>query len=105
MYEALSKSDLNWKKIKVALVDERWVDSDHSASNEALIRRSLLINNARNVEFVGMKTAAATAAAGQAETESRYQALPQPFTLSIVGMGIDAIPRRCFRTPPVWPKR
>ncbi|TPQ25438.1 6-phosphogluconolactonase [Methylomonas koyamae] len=89
LYEALSKSDLNWKKIKVALVDERWVDAEHSASNEALIRRSLLINNARNVEFVGMKTAAATAAAGQAETEGRYQALPQPFTLSIVGMGID----------------
>ena len=89
LYEALSKSDLNWKKIKVALVDERWVDGQHAASNEALIRRSLLINNARNVEFTGMKNPAATAAAGQAETEGRYAKLPQPFTLSIVGMGAD----------------
>lgn len=89
LYEALSKSDLNWKKIKVALVDERWVDDQHAASNEALIRRSLLINNAKNVEFIGMKTLAATAAAGQAETEARYAKLPQPFTLSIVGMGAD----------------
>lgn len=89
LYEALSKSDLNWKKIKVALVDERWVDDQHSASNEALIRRSLLINNAKNVEFTGMKTLAATAKQGQAETESRYAKLSQPFTLSIVGMGND----------------
>lgn len=37
LYEALSKTDLNWKKIKVALVDERWVDESHSASNEALV--------------------------------------------------------------------
>ncbi len=89
LYEALSKSDLNWKKIKIALVDERWVDEQHSASNEALIRRSLLINNAKNVEFIGMKTAAKTAKQGQSETESRYAKLAQPFTLSIIGMGND----------------
>ncbi len=89
LYEALSKTDLNWKKIKIALVDERWVDQDHSASNEALIRRSLLINNAKNAEFIGMKTPAKTAAAGQNETEERYGKLPQPFSLAIVGMGND----------------
>lgn len=89
LYEALSKSDLNWKKIKIALVDERWVGADNAASNEALIRRTLLINNARNAEFIGMKTAADTAMAGQGETEQNYARLPQPFSLAIVGMGAD----------------
>ena len=89
LYEALSRSDLNWKKIKIALVDERWVDAAHSASNEALIKRSLLTNNAKNVEFIGMKTAAETAVKGQVETEERYAKLPQPFSLAIVGMGAD----------------
>lgn len=89
LYEALSKTDLNWKKIKVALVDERWVDESHSASNEALVKRSLLINNAKNVEFTTMKTTAATPAAGQAECEERYGRLPQPFSLAILGMGSD----------------
>lgn len=89
LYEALSKFDLAWKKIKVALVDERWVDQDHSASNEALIRRTLLINNAKAATFTGMKTAATTAAKGQDETEAKYRALPQPFTVAIVGMGND----------------
>ncbi|CAG1021015.1 6-phosphogluconolactonase [Methylococcales bacterium] len=89
LYEALSKTELNWKKIKIALVDERWVDQDHAASNEALIRRTLLINNAKTAEFTGMKTAAKTANAGQAETEVLYRKLPQPFSLAIVGMGPD----------------
>lgn len=89
LYEALSKTDLNWKKIKIALVDERWVETDHAASNEAMARRSLLINNAKIAEFIGMKNAAATPAAGQAETEERYARLPQPFSLAILGMGID----------------
>jgi 6-phosphogluconolactonase len=89
LYEALSKFDMAWKKIKVALVDERWVDADHTASNEALLHRTLLINHAKAASFTGMKNNAKTAIAGQAETEARYQALPQPFTLAIVGMGTD----------------
>ncbi len=89
LYEALSKTDLNWKKIKIALVDERWVDATHSASNEALARRSLLINNAKIAEFIGMKTDAETAAKGQSETEERYARLPQPFSLAILSMGND----------------
>lgn len=89
LYEALSKTDLNWKKIKIALVDERWVDASHAASNEALARRSLLINNAKVSEFIGMKTDAKTAAAGHSETEERYARLPQPFSLAILSMGND----------------
>ncbi|MCK9607581.1 MAG: 6-phosphogluconolactonase [Methylomonas sp.] len=89
LYEALSKSELNWKKIKIALVDERWVDQDHPASNEALIKRTLLINNAKAAEFTGMKNTAKTASAGQSDTETRYRKLPQPFSLAIVGMGPD----------------
>lgn len=89
LYEALSKTELNWKKIKIALVDERWVDPAHAASNEALIRRTLLINNAKAAEFIGMKTTAKTASSGQGETEANYRKLPQPFSLAIVGMGPD----------------
>ncbi|MGR8930246.1 MAG: 6-phosphogluconolactonase [Gammaproteobacteria bacterium] len=89
LYEALSKMELNWKKIKVALVDERWVAQDHSASNEALIKRTLLINNAKVAEFTGMKTSSRTPKSGQSETEENYRKLPQPFSLAILGMGQD----------------
>lgn len=89
LFETLSLSDLDWNNINVALVDERWVDKEHSASNEALIYRSLLINNATKAPFTGMKTAAKSAAEGCAETEILYQALPRPFAISILGMGND----------------
>ncbi|MGD0959350.1 MAG: 6-phosphogluconolactonase [Methylomonas sp.] len=89
LYEALSKAELAWKKVKVALVDERWVDVQHSASNEAMVRRSLLINNAKAATFIGMKTSDERANKGLSQTESNYRSLPQPFTVAIVGMGVD----------------
>ncbi len=89
LYRTLSESDLDWPNIHVALVDERWVDKDHEASNEALIERSLLINNAADAPFSGMKTAAETAQEGCAETEQRYRSIPQPFTVAVLGMGND----------------
>lgn len=89
LYETLSYSDLDWRRIHVALVDERWVDVQHDASNEALIYRTLLRNKAADAPFTGMKTAAATAQEGQTETEQIYRSLPQPFTVALLGMGSD----------------
>jgi 6-phosphogluconolactonase len=89
LYNALSKMELAWKKVKVALVDERWVSPDHEASNEGLIKRTLLINNAKAATFTGMKTNSNSASRGHSETEANYNALPQPFTVAIVGMGND----------------
>ena len=89
LYEALSKSDLDWGEIHIALVDERWVDKQHSASNEALIYRSLLHSKAEHALFTGMKNSTTNAMAGYLETEAQYQKLPQPFTVTILGMGSD----------------
>lgn len=89
VYETLSSSDLDWANIHVALVDERWVNKEHSASNEALIYRSLLVNKAAQAPFTGMKAEAASAAAGCAATEALYRNLPVPFTVTVLGMGSD----------------
>jgi 6-phosphogluconolactonase len=89
LYEILSKSNLDWKNIHVALVDERWVDKQHSTSNEALIYRSLLRGKAENAPFTGMKNPTTNAKTGYLETEGQYQKLPQPFTVTILGMGSD----------------
>ncbi len=89
LYQTLSQSELDWHNIHVALVDERWVDPDHEASNEALIKQTLLVNQAADAPFTPMKTAAETAIEGQQETEQRYRQLPQPFTIAILGMGND----------------
>jgi len=89
LYQTLSEADLDWKNIHIALVDERWVDNNHPASNEALIKKTLLINRAAQAPFTPMKTAAETAIEGQPETEQQYRQLPKPFTVTILGMGSD----------------
>lgn len=88
-YENLSKSDLPWDSIDVALVDERWVDIDHSGSNEAFVNRTLLQNNAAGAKLIGMKNPADTAVAGLAACESDFSSLTQPFDVTILGMGPD----------------
>ena len=66
VYRALAQRDLSWSSVSVALVDERWVDPGHSASNEGFIRRHLLTGPAAEAEFIGMKTSAETPQAGLA---------------------------------------
>jgi 6-phosphogluconolactonase len=89
IYKRLSEADVAWNKIKVALVDERWVDFDHDKSNEAFIVKTLLQNNAANAKLIGMKNTAATAADGLAQCEASYQTLPTPFDVTVLGMGPD----------------
>ncbi len=88
-YQMLSMEDLPWQKITIALVDERWVTTDHKGSNESLIRRHLLINNAQDATFTPMKNPSSTAQQGLAECENQYKKIPQPFDFAILGMGSD----------------
>lgn len=89
LYQQLSSRELDWQRIRVALVDERWVDIDHAASNEAFIKATLLHNKAAPAKFIAMKTAHATASLGQNVCEERYRQLARPFDLAILGMGLD----------------
>lgn len=51
VYEALSKAPLDWDRVDVALVDERWLLPDDPDANSRLIRESLLKNNAASARF------------------------------------------------------
>lgn len=87
LYRALALADLDWSRVTVALVDERWVDTSDAASNEHSVRDALgaVIGVAR---FVGMKTPHPRALEAQAEVDARYRALP-PLALAVLGMGVD----------------
>lgn len=89
LYRKLANADLDWEAISVALVDERWVEVDDDASNERLLRETLLVGNAAGANLVGMKTAAASALEGQAECETRYARLPRSYDICLLGMGAD----------------
>jgi 6-phosphogluconolactonase len=51
VYAALSKAPLDWGRVDVALVDERWLLPDDPDSNARLVRQTLLQNNAAKARF------------------------------------------------------
>lgn len=51
VYQALAKAPLEWERVDVALVDERWLLPDDPDSNSRLIRESLLQDRAAKARF------------------------------------------------------
>lgn len=42
IYEGLAATDLAWEKVSLVLIDDRQVPADHPASNEGMVRRTLM---------------------------------------------------------------
>lgn len=89
MFEHLAPAPLDWARVTVGLVDERWVAPDHPDSNERLVRRHLLQGPASAAAFVGMKTAAADPAAAAADRSAVYAPHCSPVDFVLLGMGKD----------------
>jgi len=88
-FEALSKRPLDWSRIDVTLVDERWVGEDSDRSNAALVRAHLLQGPAAAANFVPLHVDLPTPEDGLAQVSARIAALPLPFAVVILGMGDD----------------
>ena len=89
VFEALSELNLDWSKVDLALVDERWVDASHEDSNELLVRQHLIKNKASKVNFVPIKNNAETVKDGQILCQQSFQKIKQPFDVVVLGMGTD----------------
>ncbi|MEH6460776.1 6-phosphogluconolactonase [Chitinimonas sp. JJ19] len=89
MFQQLRQMRLQWDKVWITLVDDRWVPPSHTDSNELLVREHLLKYQVEAAHFVSLHTGAASAEAAVAEIEARLQAIPQPFDVLILGMGED----------------
>ncbi len=87
--EQLSQAPLDWSRIYVTLVDERWVAPGSERSNETLLRQALLRHAAKGAHFVSLKTAAIDPETALDEIESRIRQMPLPFAAVILGMGED----------------
>jgi len=88
-FDALSRQQLDWEKVFITLVDERWVPSGDARSNTDLVYGHLLQNAASTATFVPMVNDAATPEAGLASVTASISTLPLPFDAVILGMGDD----------------
>ncbi|GGF65507.1 6-phosphogluconolactonase [Azorhizobium oxalatiphilum] len=89
-FEALSGAPLDWDKITVTLVDERWVPETSERSNAALVRRHLLQGPAAAAHFVPLYTGDATPEDGLEDAHAAMAMVPRPFAAVVLGMGDDA---------------
>ena len=89
----LAAKSLPWNRITITLSDERWVDTDSENSNEHLVRNHLLVHLPDHVgdqtRFIGLKTGHDTPAEAIPEIQHRLKQIPQPFTLTVLGLGED----------------
>lgn len=86
---ALANCALAWDKITITLSDERWVDVHTDASNENLVTKHLLAHLSQDTNFVGLKTGHATPFDAVDEIHQRLDSIPQPFALTVLGLGED----------------
>jgi len=89
LFEKLCLQDIDWKKVWISLVDERWVIASHEASNERLVRSHLLQSKAAAANFIPMVNYAYTAEAGAKVCSEMLSQIPEPFDMVLLGMGND----------------
>ncbi len=89
VFNLLSKTELDWGNITVAPSDERWLENNHDNSNEKLIHKMLLINQASSAHFIAMKSEHKTATDAEQPCSERYQQMPSPYNVILLGMGPD----------------
>ncbi|WP_199099394.1 6-phosphogluconolactonase [Dyella sp. ASV21] len=88
-FERLSREVLDWARVQITLVDERWVPESHERSNAAMVKAMLLQHAASAAQFVPLYADAPTPEAGLATVRARMAALSLPFDAVVLGMGND----------------
>lgn len=96
LFEALAEHDVEWDKVVITLVDERWVPETHDLSNAAFLKRFLLDHLPDGVRFVPLYQKAQSVRASYPlvlqdfidATGSNAESL-RDFDVVILGMGGD----------------
>lgn len=100
LFEALRKTELDWSKVSITLADERWVPESDSDSNAAFVKNTLLQEKAAAAHFISLFVDGASPEEGVGEVHARLQAIAQPFTVLVLGMGGDGHTASLFPDAP-----
>lgn len=89
VYKKLSNIELDWEKVHVGLVDERFVTTDDEHSNERLLRETLIQNNAESATLTGMVFNPTNRSENLKWVQERYAPFMERTDAIILGMGGD----------------
>ncbi|AKH69212.1 6-phosphogluconolactonase [Spongiibacter sp. IMCC21906] len=102
MLTRLASEPLDWSRIHVLLVDERWLATDHDDSNENMLRQTLLKGEAAHCQYLSLKTDDELAKDGQFTVEEILEELPWPLDVVHLGMGSDGHTASWFHDAPEY---
>ncbi|WP_242689878.1 6-phosphogluconolactonase [Sulfurimonas aquatica] len=89
LLQKMSSIDIEWQRVDVTLVDERWVDVDSPLSNEHLVRENFLQGRAQKANFISLKNEMSSAQKGVEGIKKRLQKIKK-LDIVVLGMGKDA---------------
>ncbi len=88
-FQALSSRTIDWAKVTITLVDERFVPADNPRSNHLLVQENLLKDKAAAAKFLPLYQAAASVEEAAVIATEETKAVGHPFDVAILGMGND----------------
>lgn len=86
-YTLLAQAQLDWRRVTLALVDERFVPPEHPASNEALVRRTLAPALAQGARLAPMYAPAQSLEDAADRADALYA--PLRIDYALMGVGLD----------------
>jgi 6-phosphogluconolactonase len=91
MFAVLAEQEIDWSKVTITLVDERWVDEDNERSNARMVKGTLLHHEAHVARFLPLfdKAHADDVDAALAGVGAKVDAIGKPFDVVVLGMGPD----------------
>ncbi|WP_173934885.1 6-phosphogluconolactonase [Chelativorans sp. Marseille-P2723] len=88
-FRALSHKQIDWRRVIITLVDERFVPASSERSNARLVYTHLLKDKAAQARFVGLYHEFQSVEEAAEEADQAYATLPLPLDVVILGMGTD----------------
>ncbi|MBW9116108.1 6-phosphogluconolactonase [Rhizobium cauense] len=88
-FQELSARDLDWTRVTITLVDERFVAADNPRSNHLLVAENLLQNKATAANFLPLYQVADSVEDAAKLATHATAPIGNPFDVAILGMGGD----------------
>ena len=89
LYSLLSEETIEWEKVKIGLVDERFVPKENLFNNETQIKNNLLKNSAKFATIFGMVYNYENEILNLKMVNQQYKTFFERIDFTILGMGED----------------